>query len=260
MGRALAFGDLGSALWGVAWMPDGDSRAPLAVCAASDAAVIAVELQPGASPDLGGEEAGEPWRLEAPEVSLVLSPSGSGGRGRSPDGRVEVADQLCRVSGRLRLEQREHEVDCMGWRGALRGDVELARIESLRLLSAWFDPDAGLSLISLRPARSRGQEADIIAASALEPEPAPPVADPRLSTTYTEAGVPTRAGLELWPAEETADEADPGSRAYPRRAAAEAVGAGVDWESHGFVLHAELLRWHSRGRDGTGIYLLGHRR
>lgn len=259
MGRALAFGDLGSALWGVAWLPDGDSRAPLAVSAGSDASVIAVELQPVTSPGVGSEEPGEPWRLEAPEVSLVLSPSGSEGRGRSQDGRVEVADQLCRVSGRLRLQRREHEVDCLGWRAALGGDVELARIESLRLLSAWFDPGAGLSVISLRPAKSRGQESDLIAASALEPDPAPPVVDPRLSTTYTEAGVPARAGLELWPAEETTDEADAASRAYPRRAAAEAVGAGIDWENGGFVLHAELLRWHSRGRDGTGIYLLGHR-
>jgi hypothetical protein len=260
MGRALAFGDLGSAIWGVAWVPDGDSRAPLAVRVGSDTGVIATELQPDEPAKVEGGEAAGPWRLEAPDVSLVLSPSGADGRGRSPDGGVELAGQLCRVSGRLRLQEREHEVDCLGWRAAVAGNVDLAGIESLRLLSAWFAPSDGLSLIALRPAKARGQEADIVVASGLEPEPAPPVADPRLSTTYTAAGVPARAGLELWPedtAEETAEES---IHSYPRRAAAEAVGAGIDWETRGFALHAELLRWHSRGQDGAGIYLLGHRR
>jgi hypothetical protein len=56
--------------------------------------------------------------------------------------------------------------------------------------------------------------------------------------------------LELWLADED-------SEPYPRRAAAQAVGAGVRGTGEGLQqVSAHLLRWHSRGRNGTGVYLL----
>jgi len=116
-------------------------------------------------------------------------------------------------------------------------------------------------LLTLRPRKSRGHEADLVAAAVLEPESAPRVTDPRLSTTYDAAGLPARVGLELWFETDDTDEEpeEETERQFPRRAAGEAVGPGIDWEVAGFKLHAALLRWHSRGSDGTGVYLLGQR-
>jgi hypothetical protein len=45
-----------------------------------------------------------------------------------------------------------------------------------------------------------------------------------------------------------------------RRASGEAVGARASASSGDLELQAELFRWHSGGRDGTGLYLLVSRR
>jgi hypothetical protein len=251
--RAVAFGDLGPPAWGVAWFPGPGSEAPLAARVGSGGGVVGSELV--------GSDPAEPWRLEGEGVSLLFTPLGSDGHGASPDGGIEVVDQLCTVTGHVRLGGAEHEINCLGWHAALRGDLDLGRIESFRQVSAWFAPSRGLSLVALRPSKARGQDSDIVAATALEPDAAPPVTDPRLSTTYTARGIPERAGLELWPEDEISeDPAEAAPQAYPRRATGEAVGAGIGWETAGFALHAELLRWHSRGEDGAGVYLLGQRR
>jgi hypothetical protein len=251
--RAVAFGDLGGTAWGVAWIPAGGSPAPLALGAGRAAGTVPVELD--ASDPSGA------WRLEGEGVSLRFKAAGTPGRGSSHDGVVDVLDQLCMVEGRLAVNGGEQPVSSLGWRTSVAGRLDLEQIESFRQVSAWFSPSDGISLVAFRPIRAAGHDSDIVAAAALEPDATPPIADPRLSTTYTSAGRPARAGLELWPedepTEETGEEAPP---AYPRRAAGEAVGSGLDWENGGFGLHAELLHWHSRGQDGAGIYLLGKRR
>jgi hypothetical protein len=250
--RALAFGDLDGGLWAVGWSPSVHGPLSIAVGARSVAEVLAATLT--------GSAADEEWRLEGERIDLVLSPSarsaGSGARGG-----LEGFDQLCRAGGRITLDATELEVDVPGWRGAHDGQLALERIESFRHVAAWFGSDEGLALVALRPRGARGQDSDLVAASVLEPGRAPRVDDPRLSTTYTATGVPSKAGLELWFEEpETQDaEANGEQELLPRRAAGEAVGAGLDWNSAGFALHAAPLRWHSRGEDGRGVYLLGRR-
>jgi hypothetical protein len=250
--RALAFGDLDGGLWGVAWSPTVDGALSVAVGAGSVAEVVAATLT-GAAED-------EEWRIEGDGLELVLSPS-TEPAGERPRGGLVGFDQLCRAVGPMVLGGTELEVDAPGWRGARDGQLELDRIESFRLVAAWFGSDEGLALVALRPRGARGQDSDLVAASVLEPGGAPRVDDPRLSTTYTAAGVPSKAGLELWFEEpETHDvEANGEQELLPRRAAGEAVGAGLDWEAAGFALHAAPLRWHSRGEDGAGVYLLGRR-
>jgi hypothetical protein len=253
--RTVAFGELSSGLWGVAWSPAADAPAEVAVGAGPNAEVLTATLT-GAGED--------EWRLESDRIELRLSPSAAATVvGGSPDAVVEGFDQLCRASGRLTLAGGEREVSCLGSRSTRDGALDLERFESFRHVSAWFEPGDGLALIALRPRKSRGQESDLISASVLEQrEPPVLVTEPRLSTTYTAAGVPSRAGLELWvEAEVTADSEENGERAaeLPRRAAGEAIGAGVDWRGGGFELQAVPLVWHSRGRDGAGIYLLGRR-
>lgn len=251
--RTLGFATPDGSGWGAAWVPGDHGSAPLVYRIDASPRVVEVALQPAAET--------EPWRLEGDGVSLMLTPAGPSGEGGAVDSDLGSVDQLCSVEGRLAGEGGEHEISYMGWRSTLEGAFDLGGIDSFRQATAWFEPLRGLTLLALRPSTARGQEADLVAASLLEDEPAPRVADPRLSTTYDAAGAPARVGLELWLEPESPDE-DPdqeSDRHFPRRAAGESVGAGVDWELAGFRLHAAPLRWHSRGEDGSGLYLLGQR-
>ena len=47
---------------------------------------------------------------------------------------------------------------------------------------------------------------------------------------------------------------------YPRRASGEALGARAHALAGGLELKAEPFRWHSRGREGAGMYVLARRR
>jgi hypothetical protein len=158
------------------------------------------------------------------------------------------------------IDGQDVEVSCLGWRSSVIADAELSQFDSLRFLAGWLDTRHGFSLLALRPRKARGHEADIVAATLLEDPPPPPVADPRLSTTYGEDGLPAKAGLELWLFEEAQEGGDEtAAPQYPRRAAGEAAGAGLNWSQNGLELRASLLRWHSHGEDGAGVYLLGQR-
>jgi hypothetical protein len=254
--RAVAFGELGSGLWGVAWSPTAAEPVKMAVGAGPKTGVLTAMLA-------GAGEADE-WRLDGEGIELRLSPAAAAALARGgPDAGVEGFDQLCRASGRLTLGGDEREVSCLASRSTRDGALDLERFESFRQVSAWFEPDSGLALTALRPRKSRGQESDLISASVLEPQERPVlVTDPRLSTTYTAAGVPSRAGLELWVEEPVGEESEKdGAQAgeLPRRAAGEALGVGIEWQAGGFELRAVPLVWHCRGRDGAGIYLLGRR-
>ncbi len=250
--HALAFGGLQTELWGVTWLPEDGDSGQLAVGSGSSSALIAVTLQAR-----GVDEA---WSLEGHGCSLEFAPS-SGGRGRDGESGLSTQDQLCQVTGRVQLDGEENELRCLGWRSTADGEPELSGLGSFRLVASWLEPAFGFSLLALRPRRARGQDADAVTAVVLE-DPAPSrVVDPRLSTTYTEAGLPRRAGLELWleeEGEENQDE-DEGSPQYPRRAAGEVVNPGIDWKQGEFELHASLLHWHSHGHDGPGVYVLGQR-
>jgi hypothetical protein len=250
--RALAFGDLESALWGVSWLPEENSVAQLALRAGAASVRLDVGL------DAKGNAA--PWALDADGVSLTFTPTSAPGRGGDAEHRLTTQGELCEVSGQARVEGRELEVQCLGWRSTAGGGPDLGQLDSFRFLAGWLEPTFGFSLLALRPRRARGQEADNVAAVVIEDPPLRPVVDPRLSTTYTDAGLPRRAGLELWlEDEEPAEGEDGGSPQYPRRAAGEVVAAGLDWSQGEFALRASLLRWHSHGHEGPGVYVLGQR-
>lgn len=251
--RTLAFAELDPPTLGVVWVPDGGASAVVAYRVGPDGRAVTGRLHDGPGPD--------PWRIEGDEVSLTFSPAGPPARAGSADAGIESLDQLCEVSGAVVLGGDQHEVSSTGSRTSLEARFELSAIESFRQTAAWFGPSAGLSLLSYRPRKSRGQDTDLVTAAVLEPELAHPVADPRLSTTYDEAGVPARVGLELWFESDDADEEpdEDEQRHFPRRAAAEGLGEPIRWEVAGFGLLAVLLRYHSRGGDGAGVYLLGQR-
>ena len=254
--RMLAFGDLATETWGVSWIAGPDAATHLAVGQGSAAGRLD-GLQTG--------QRGEDWRLEGDAASLLFSPTGPAANAVTD--ALKSSDQLCEVSGTLRVEGADAEVRCLGWHSSVDAASELGDLDSLRHLAGWLNPRDGFSLIALRPRKARGHDADLAAASLIEDPPAPAVVDPRLSTTYTATGVPARAGLELWLKEEAEERGEAEEEAegeaphrYPRRAAGEVVGSGVDWEQGDLQLHASLLHWHSHGREGPGIYVLGQRR
>jgi hypothetical protein len=134
--------------------------------------------------------------------------------------------------------------------------VDLTRYESIRAVSAWFDPDEAYALTAFRPRKAKAHDADLLTAAVIAADGSAPVEDPRLSTTYAGDGWPARAGLELWLAE--VDGAD-SERQYTRRASGEACGARAQAPAGELELRVEPFRWHSRAREG-GMYLLARRR
>lgn len=244
--RTLAFGELEHRVWGAAWLSDpaGEAAAVLGG-GGGDASAAALELAVS-------EDAGE-WRLEGPGVSLSVSPASEAVPVAAAKDSVGGFDQLCRVAGRFALVGAEHAVDCLGLRSTRTGEIELERLDSIRVVSGWFEPDEGLALVALRPRKAKAHDSDQITAAVVGGESMAPVEDPRLSTTYSGEGWPIRAGLELWIAGENDEH-------YPRRASGEAAGPRAQAIAGDLELRGELFRWHSRDRDGVGVYALVRRR
>lgn len=227
--RTVAFGDLEAGVWGACWDAE---------------PAIVVLGERGASPRTGRaaltvSEGGPAWQLSGEGIDLAVS----------GDGEAAGGGQLCRVSG----EFQGRELECPGLRTGPADDLDLARYEAMRRVAAWFGPGEGLALTAYRPRGAKGQDRDEVTATVFEGGGARPVADPRLSTTYTPDGIPLRTGLELWLEEEDEDGTP---REYPHRAAAEPLGAHASLEAGPVRVDALPLRWHYRGRLGAGVYLL----
>jgi hypothetical protein len=210
---------------------------------------------------LGGQ-----WTLRGEGIELELSAAGEPAEIALPEYGVELGTQLCSAHGRLALDGSEHEIDCLGQVGKRAWPADPARVESLREVLAWFGPDDGLALVSLRSPHSDGHDRDVVAGVLFQQGSPVDIADSRLSTTYAAEGRPARASLELWldelereqPARETADaDADDAAQPhFPRRAAGEAAGATVQLAVAALDVQAAMFRWHMSGRDGAGVYLL----
>lgn len=248
--QTVAFGDVEEGVWGVVWVPD--LHAPGFACLGAAGRTVT------ASAALHGGQPEQEWRLEPGGHQLTVRPAGDAVPALGPDGDSAGFDQLCRVAGTFVLEGTEHPVDCLGRRGVRAIALDTDRFTSIRDVSAWFEPGDGLAVVALRPRKARGQESDVITAAVLDPERVWAVTDPRLSTTYAADGTPERAGLELWLVAEQDDEGS--ETQYLRRAAGEAVGPHAAGTVSALDVQAGAFRWHSRGRDGAGVYLLGRRR
>jgi hypothetical protein len=246
--RTFAFGDLDTGLWGVAVASE-------TACGASFADPLGVHA--------GGIE--EQWTLSGAGVELEFTPT-TGAAGLHPaSAGVDGFVQLCRVEGGLHRDGSEHDIACFGARATIA--LPSATTSSARAAAAWFGPADGFALVALRPARAKGHDADALACALFEDGESPSVEEPRFSTTYTSSGIPRRAGLELWLAAEDGDEGEAedtgaheegGDRRvyYPRRVAGETVGDGARFDVGGLAARAELFRWHGRGREGAGVYVL----
>jgi len=235
--RTLAFAAPAGGAWGAALFPAGDAGA-LIVGDAAGAAVLAARLTPG------GEADG--WRIESDGAALLVTAQGE---------LAEVAEfagfeQRVVVCGQATVGGRHFEIVAPGCHGQRTPAVELPATESIRVVSAWFGEQGAMGLVSLRPRKARGHEGDTVSAALLGEEAEPPISGPRLSSTYSATGQPVKVNIELW-------YEDP--ERHPRRVAGEATGSGAQGRSGGWELRAELLQCHTRGEEGTGVYLLGRR-
>jgi hypothetical protein len=237
--RTLAFGD--GTVWGASWSSDSSGAALTAIGTASEAAVI---------PDARVFDSGVEWRLEGEGVALVATPVGELVDVQAAQDGIEGSDQLCRVTGRF----GQHEVDCLGLRSAWSDTVDVTRFESIRSVSVWFDADEAFALTAFRPRKAKAHDTDLLAAAVIAADGSAAVDDSRLSTTYAADGWPSRAGLELWLTGPEPEEQ------YPRRASGEAIGPRAQAVAGELELQAEPFRWHSRSREGAGMYLLARRR
>lgn len=229
----VAFGDLDAGVWGVAW-------------GARETAFLLRVQETELAGTVGIERGDDDWTLAGDGLELTVSGLGEA----VPHEGLGGFDQLCRITGTA----AGATIQGLARRGA-RSAVDLEEVESVRDVSCWFEPDRGLALTAVRPRRSRGHDADVLAAAVLDVEAAHPVAEPRLSTTYSLDGHPARAGLELW-----LDDEEDTEQHYPTRAAGERHGTGMSGSLDGLELMAEPFAWHSRGAHGTGAYLLMRRR
>jgi hypothetical protein len=234
----LTFGNLDSRLWGASWDLDGAGFSLLAGGASSA--------------HLDASRPEEPWRVSGPGTELEAVPEGDLGE---VDGGFE---QLVTVRGRCTIDGTQRDLEALGRRGTR--DLDADRFETIRDVSAWFGPDLAMAVVAARPRGCAGHEDDLLSAWVLDDGRSLRIADPRLSTTYTSSGSPARTSFELWlegasEDEPGADEATSADR-FPRRAAGEAMGLSAEVSAGGINAHAELFRWHARGREGTGVYVL----
>ncbi len=238
--RTIAFGDLDGGIWGAAL----SAVTPVVVFGDGAGTTSASSLvQTAWTPD------GRGWRLTGEGFDLHVEPGGEELTQPAADETADVTgfQELCRVQGTVTLAGSPRSIDCVGTRCVIDG-VDAGSLGSARAVAGWFGDDDAFMLLSLRASVSIGQEADLVAATLFDPEGWIPVDDPRLSTTYGGSGLPTRTTLELWVGE--------GENEFPRRAAGEASGTGAVLEADGLELRVIPLRCHSRGREGTGVYVL----
>jgi hypothetical protein len=232
----VTFGSLVDGLWGAAWFA-GAPRVLLGMPSGNSVLMSGEET-------LSGSESTEDWALSASGVALSITAAAEPIHDRF-EGGADGFDQLCRVHGTVAQNGADFELDCLG-RRARRTGIDLARYKSIRDVSMWFEPDEGVALTALRPRKAKHHAKDVVAAAVLDATGSKPVVDARLSTTYDAEGEPSRVGLELWLEEENGDQ-------YPRRTAAESAPGGIQV---GDELLAVVLRAHSRGHEGMGVYLL----
>jgi hypothetical protein len=234
--RTLSFGDVEQDVWGAAWLPGGERPGLLLLGIGADSRAVEVNLEAD-GPDDG-------WRLRGEGIELAVTPREPAIELTDPEGGPAGSERACAVALAVGADP---ELQTPGRSGEHPLALAADRLDSAREVSAWFDGAETVAVLALRARKQRGQDQDAITAVVLDPEGAPAISDPRLSTTYVASGRPRRMTLELW-------SEDP--EHYPRRFAGESAQRSAAGSGAGWSLQAELMRCHSRGREGTGVYVI----
>jgi hypothetical protein len=179
-------------------------------------------------------------RFEAVSTPAVLDPEEPVAR----LGGMEGYEQLCNVTGTVRVGRRAIDVRCLGQRGHLWGSPDWSRIELARTVSAWMGDDRGVVVTAVRPAKAKHHDEEAVAGFVFEGGSPLSVFDARLSTTYDAELRQRRAGLELWMQEEGG---------VARRVAGEAV-SGTSMDLGEVRMDSAFFQWWMEGRQGVGRY------
>jgi hypothetical protein len=230
--RLLCFGDSAGAVCG-------------AVLDAGDAGLL-VHAPAGDAAATGREGAriqvrGEAWQVRSDGIELDVLPLAT------PTPGALAADELCQVTGQVRVDGTMQTISCLGTRSQ-DPDPAAGAAASLRAVAGWFPERRAVSLRAVRPAGSAGHESDHVTATVFDPEAWIPVTDPRLSTTFKADQGPERTSLEMWVGDE--------DELYPRRAAGEATGPPLAVSDGQLKMTLTPLQCHSSGQDGSGVYVL----
>ena len=186
---------------------------------------------------LDGEAHGFDLRFEA--ISAPAEVSGD----VTSAGGMSGYEQLCAVTGTVRVGGRVTEIRCLGQRGHAWGEPDWSRIASARTVSAWPEQGFGLALTSIRlEGADHGDEP--VWAALMDRGGTLEVEEPRLSTTYDGDGRQRRAGLELWLEDEDAP---------PHRGSGEVL-CGSTLDLGQLRLDCAFFRWRLDGRAGVGRY------
>jgi hypothetical protein len=235
-------------------------RALIAVFAAEEA--IALATAESANSTFDPLEAGPFTLAHDPEGHWRASVSGEGAftLALEPAGDAlrfdsDGVEQPCRARGEVTHRGRQLAIDGPAQIG--RGTLVAAGEGSLeRDLAAWLDDG---TLIAVRATGPSGGEHDrerVVAQLAdVEAGAAETIDEARLSTTYAGDGHQRRAGLELWPNEDSD---------YPRRIAGETLCAATlivepdqgGPPASGLRWDIAFLDWRMEGRQGIGPYSL----
>jgi hypothetical protein len=235
--RAAAFGDVGLGNWGAVFSP-GPELPSFAVLGGEQPRTLPVSIAGETTP-------GSEWLVSGEGLELALGPAaGEQAAAVGQDG----FDQLVSVRGELPGDGAR-EVELIGSRGLRSAQLELGGFELVRDVRAWFTPGDGLALSAVRPRRAKAHADERLSATVFEEGEPLAVAEPRISTTYSEDSLP---GAE----EEGRDEQAEQAAQYPRRAAGEAAGTGITQDLGPLRVHARPFRWRTARRDGSGVYLL----
>lgn len=153
-------------------------------------------------------------------------------------------EQLCRVTGTIRIGTESIAIDAPGQRGHSWGAPDWGELELTRSVSAWLGDGDGVVLSSVRGRGAPGHDEEPVWAALVGAGEPASIADPRLSTTYDGDGRQRRAGLELWLADDDT---------YARRAMGEVI-CGSTLDLGQLRLDVAFMRWHADGRRGVGRY------
>jgi hypothetical protein len=158
---------------------------------------------------------------------------------------VESYEQLCELSGSIELgDGRTLPLRCLGRRVHCWGEIDWSRIEIVRSLYVVSGERRAIVYDSARPAGSGGHgDEQRVARLVAAQEEVQTFEDARLSTVYTEDGLPAKAGLELFLPDEE----------YPRRLGGEAVHSA--WVHDGAARSAiGFFSWSMEGTPAFGLY------
>lgn len=161
---------------------------------------------------------------------------------------VDQYEQLCHVSGTVKVAGRTHALHCLGRRVHSWGNFAWGTIERWRALYAVSASGRAFSVAAALPTGSTGHGQELRAACLLDTEEAQPFEDVYLSTVYSASGLPAKAGLEL---------SMPGDE-MPRRFGGEAICA-MRTKRSDHELIVSFFRWSIEGEPAYGCYEIARR-